>query len=62
MPLEIEALEAKIDEINACLSNPECYEQRGIVAVSQELDQTKTLYEQSVERFLELEELHESFN
>ncbi|WP_419769545.1 MAG: ribosomal protection-like ABC-F family protein [Candidatus Marinarcus sp.] len=62
LPLEIEALEAKIDEINACLSNPECYEQRGIVAVSQELDQTKTLYEQSVERFLELEELHESFN
>jgi ATP-binding cassette subfamily F protein uup len=37
LPKEIEELEEKIEEINQCLSNPECYEQRGIVAVSKEL-------------------------
>ena len=51
----------KIDELNACLSNPKCYEQKGIVAVSSELEITKEQYEEKVERFLELEELIESF-
>lgn len=35
---------------------------KGIVAMSKELDVTKEIYEQKVERFLELEELIESFN
>jgi ABC transport system ATP-binding/permease protein len=61
LPHEIEALEIKIDELNACLSNPKCYEQKGIVAVSSELEITKEQYEEKVERFLELEELIESF-
>ena len=42
--------------------NPACYEQKGIVAVSKELEDTEIIYEQKVERFLELEELIESFN
>lgn len=62
LPKEIEDLELKLDELNACLMNPKCYEQKGIVAMSQELEKTKELYEQKVERFLELEELIESFN
>ncbi len=62
LPKEIEELEEKIEEINQCLSNPECYEQRGIVAVSKELEETEAIYEVKVERFLELEELVESFN
>ena len=62
LPNEIEELELKIDEINECLSNPSCYEQKGIVAVSNELEEVKALYETKVERFLELEELVESFN
>ncbi len=62
LPKELEDLELKLDEINACLMNPKCYEQKGIVAMSQELDATKEIYEQKVERFLELEELIESFN
>jgi ATP-binding cassette subfamily F protein uup len=61
LPQEIEALELKIDELNSCLSNPKCYEQKGIVAVSAELEQIKAQYEEKVERFLELEELIESF-
>ena len=62
LPKELEDLELKLDEINACLMNPKCYEQKGIVAMSQELEKTKEIYEQKVERFLELEELIESFN
>ena len=62
MPKEIEELESKLEEINNCLANPKCYEQKGIVAISKELEETKELYELKVERFLELEELVESFN
>ncbi len=62
LPKEIEDLELKLDEINACLMNPKCYEQKGIVAMSNELEKTRVIYEQKVERFLELEELIESFN
>jgi len=62
LPKEIEELEEKIEEINQCLSNPECYEQRGIVAVSKALEETEAIYEVKVEKFLELEELIESFN
>ncbi|MGA1938808.1 ribosomal protection-like ABC-F family protein [Arcobacter sp. YIC-310] len=62
LPQEIEELEKKIEEINTCLANPACYEQKGIVAVSKELEETQSIYEQKVERYLELEELIESFN
>lgn len=62
LPKELEDLELKLDEINSCLMDPKCYEQKGIVAMSNELDATKELYENKVERFLELEELIESFN
>ncbi|MDD2888271.1 MAG: ABC-F family ATP-binding cassette domain-containing protein [Aliarcobacter sp.] len=62
LPKELEDLELKLEEINACLMNPKCYEQKGIVAMSKELEETKEIYEQKVERFLELEELIESFN
>ena len=62
LPKELENLELKLEEINSCLMDPKCYEQKGIVAMSNELDATKELYENKVERFLELEELIESFN
>jgi len=62
LPEKIEELEAKIEEINECLATPSCYEQKGIVAVSKELEEVEAIYEQKVERFLELEELVESFN
>ena len=42
--------------------DPKCYEDKGIVAVSQELELVEKEYEKKVERFLELEELVESFN
>lgn len=62
LPKEIEELEKKLDELNNCLANPKCYEEKGIVALSSELENTKNLYEEKVERFLALEELVESFN
>ena len=62
LPKEIEDLEKKLDEINRCLMDPKCYEQKGIVAMSKELEDTKNIYDEKVERFLELEELIESFN
>ncbi|RXJ88987.1 ABC transporter ATP-binding protein [Arcobacter sp. CECT 8983] len=62
LPKDIEELEEKIEQINECLATPSCYEQKGIVAVSKELEEIEELYEQKVERFLELEELVESFN
>ena len=42
--------------------DPKCYEEKGIVAVSKELADVELTYETKVERFLELEELIESFN
>ena len=62
LPDEIEKLENLIEEINLCLSNPKCYEEKGIIAVSKELEEAELLYESKVDRFLELEELVESFN
>ncbi|MCD4759048.1 MAG: ABC-F family ATP-binding cassette domain-containing protein [Arcobacteraceae bacterium] len=62
LPKEIEKLEQKIEELNTCMMNPDCYEQKGLVALSQELDDTNKTYEQKVERYLELEDLVESFN
>ena len=62
LPSEIEDLENTIEELNSCLTDPKCYEQKGIVAVSKELEETEKSYEAKVERFLELEELVESFN
>ena len=62
LPKEIEKLEEEIEQINQCLTNPDCYEQKGIVAVSKELEDIEAIYETKVERFLELEELVESFN
>jgi len=61
LPSEIEELELQIEKLNECLMNPECYQEKGLVAVSSELDEVNKVYELKVERFLELEELVESF-
>ncbi len=59
LPPKIEELEAKIDELNNCLANPECYNQKGLQEVSQELAQAQKEYETLSERYLELLELQE---
>jgi ATP-binding cassette subfamily F protein uup len=62
LPAEIEELESVIEKLEKCVMDPACYEQKGLIATSQELDDATNLYEQKVEKFLELEELVESFN
>jgi len=56
LPTEIEALEEKIDIINACLADPKCYELKGITVVADELSEAEARYEEKVEELLLIEE------
>jgi ATP-binding cassette subfamily F protein uup len=60
LPDLIEALEAKMDAINACLYDPKCYEEKGIVVVAEELKKVEDEYEEMSERYLEVLELYET--
>jgi ATP-binding cassette subfamily F protein uup len=59
LPDLIEALEAKIDEINACLYDAECYEKKGLINVTDELKKVEAEYEEMSERYLEVLEMEE---
>ncbi len=59
LPKLIEELEITIAEIEECLQNPECYNEKGLINLSNELDEVKNIYEQKVDRYLELEEKKE---
>ncbi|MGD9653818.1 MAG: ribosomal protection-like ABC-F family protein [Sulfuricurvum sp.] len=56
LPVEIEVLEAKIDELNASLADPKKYEKIGISILAEELEKTKALYEEKVDELLTIEE------
>jgi len=62
LPDEIEALEAKMDELNACLGDPACYQEKGLTKLSEELAEIEKLYEEKSERYLELLELQEELS
>ncbi len=62
LPPLIEELENKIEELNKCLANPECYQEKGLAKLSEELNKTEVEYEAKVERFLEIEGLIEEIN
>ena len=62
LPEKIDEYEAKIDELTQCLSNPECYKERGLQSVSQELMRVEAEYEDIAHRYLELCELQEELN
>jgi ATP-binding cassette subfamily F protein uup len=62
LPIEIDELEAKIDEKNSCLANPTCYEKIGITKLAQELEELKNLYEEKVEELLMIQEKEEEIN
>ena len=59
LPKLIDELEITIAELEECLASPECYQEKGLVSLSEELEEIKNIYEQKVERYLELEELKE---
>ena len=60
LPDEIEALEQQIDALNACLQDPECYQEKGLTALSDELSKLESLYEEKSDRYLEVLEIFES--
>ena len=62
LPALIEELEAKIDEINACLYDAECYEAKGLINVTDELKKVEAEYEVLSERYLEVLEMEEELN
>jgi len=62
LPSKIEKIEQKIDELNSCLANPECYMQKGLSEVSSELAYMEEEYEKLSERYLELLELEENLS
>ncbi len=59
LPQKIEEYEGKIEKLNECLADPECYQKKGITKIAEELESTESEYENMVERFLELEEIVE---
>ena len=60
LPDEIEALEKEIDALNACLQNPECYQEKGLTLLSDELSKLESTYEEKSDRYLEVLEIFES--
>ncbi len=62
LPLEIEKLEKEILELNTCLEDVKCYEKIGLTKLSEKLQKLESLYEEVVDRFLELEEKVEMIN
>jgi ATP-binding cassette subfamily F protein uup len=59
LPPQIDELEVKIDAINVCLYDPECYQEKGLTALTQELEILQANYDEISERYLEVLELQE---
>jgi len=60
LPPLIEELEDEIEELNKCLTNPECYNKMGLKEVSEKLAKLEEEYNQKSDRYLELLELQEN--
>uniref|UniRef100_UPI0025EC8EE7 ribosomal protection-like ABC-F family protein n=1 Tax=Nitratifractor sp. TaxID=2268144 RepID=UPI0025EC8EE7 len=54
LPEKIEELEKRLDALNACLADPECYNRKGLSALSEELAAAELEYEEASDRYLEL--------
>jgi len=59
LPKEIEILENRIAKINACLSDPNCYQEKGIENLTNELNNLEEEYNLKADRYLDLLELQE---
>ena len=58
-PAKIEELENKIKDINDCLSNPECYKQKGLEELYKNLQENEQKLDELLEVYLEVEEKKE---
>ena len=56
LPDMIESLESKIEQLKECLYDPSCYEDKGLVTLSEELKVEQVRLEEMVEEYLILEE------
>ena len=56
LPKEIEALEEKIADINKCLSDPKCYEEKGLTKLASDLAAFEALHEEKMEELFAIEE------
>ena len=54
------SIEEEIEALNTCLQNPECYQDKGLTALSEELSNLETIYEEKTDRYLEVLEVFES--
>ena len=61
LPDEIEALEKRLEEINTCMYDPKCYEEKGLATLSEELSKLEAIYEDKTEEYLNVLEIYESF-
>ena len=59
LPQEIEKLEQQIKDINSCLQDPKCYQEKGLSLLSEELSKVENLYEEKTDRYLEVLEIFE---
>ncbi len=59
LPEEIEKLETRIAELNACLADPACYQEKGIQNLTDELNELEIVYNDKADRYLALLELQE---
>jgi len=62
LPQQIEELEFEIFKLEECISNPDCYNEKGLIETSNKLEELNKIYEQKVDRFLHFEEIVEGFN
>ncbi|MEA1954531.1 MAG: ABC-F family ATP-binding cassette domain-containing protein [Campylobacterota bacterium] len=60
LPEEIELIENEITKLNACLQDPECYQEKGLSAISDELTKLEVIYEEKSDRYFEVLELYEN--
>jgi len=59
LPDEIEILEEEIEQLNRCLSDPECYQEKGLNVITEELALLEEKYEEKSDRYLEVLEIFE---
>jgi ATP-binding cassette subfamily F protein uup len=59
LPDEIETLENRMEALNKCLGDPECYQEKGLNIISEELSQLEKVYEEKSDRYFEVLEIYE---
>ncbi len=56
LPDIIENLENEVKELSKCLENPDCYNEKGLLSLSKELEEKQKELDKAIEKFLDLEE------